>query len=297
MGLWSLLDSAPARLAGRGSDLLQLAVLSVTALVALHGVAATWLISNHVAATALVAVPAAVVAVTVACYIRYVHMPADFVIEELNGLLIVTRVKGESGRDYHRYTYSRRQRVRAARHNLRLIGIRSHWSGQSRTVKQVTSLFPEHRLLDPALPEEDGRVHRWLYLHGPIARGRQLDVGIIHVFEDVYAPMKPYYRESGEERPVRRLSVRVRFDLDNAPVEAWQVVWKRSRAGTTRQEVARVECRPINDPNTGSVIYELLKSRPDPGCAYGICWRWPAGGSREETAGTLMAVGQQSTKI
>ncbi|RFS43183.1 hypothetical protein D0Q02_29190 [Micromonospora craniellae] len=110
----------------------------------------------------------------------------------------------------------------------------------------------------------------------------------MHVFEDVYAPMKPYYRESGEDRPVGRLSVRVRFDLDDAPVEAWQVVWKRSKAGAARQEVARVECRPVDDLHTGSVIYELLENRPEPGCAYGICWRWQAGSSRDLAAGLAM---------
>lgn len=281
MGLRKLLDSTPARLAGRSSDLLQLVALAFTAFAALYGVGITWT-AAHGASVPLVVGTAAVIAVAAALtfYVRCIYTPEDFVIEELDGLLVVARVPGEGGRVHHRYTYNRQQRIRAIRHNLRIVGIRSHWSGQSRMVQEAASLFPEHRLLDGAIAEEDGRIHRWVYLLGPIARNRRVRVGIKQVFEDAYGPMKPYYRESGEERRVQRLSVRVRFACDDAPVEAWQVVWKRSRSGSTRQEVARDECRPIMNPDTGSVVYELLKSKPDPDCAYGIAWRWPATSSR-----------------
>lgn len=276
MGLQRLLDSTPVRLAGRSADLLQLVALAFTALAALYGAGITWAVLHGPSAPLVVgaaAVTGAGAALTY--YVRCVHTPQDFVIEELDGLLVVTRVKGEDGRIHHRYTYNRQQCIRAVRHNLRLVGIRSHWSGQSRTIEEATSLFPEHRLLDGAIAEEDGRIHRWVYLLGPIARNRRVWVGIKHVFEDAYAPMKPYYRESGEERRVQKLSVRVRFTPDDAPVEAWQVVWKRPRSGSTRQEVARDECRPIIDPDTGGVVYELVKNKPDPDCAYGISWRWP----------------------
>ncbi|MCI4066136.1 hypothetical protein MRQ36_27745 [Micromonospora sp. R77] len=189
---------------------------------------------------------------------RRIHSSQDFVIEELVGLLVVARVCSDEGRERHRYTYSRQQRIRATRNNLRLVGIRSHWSGQSRTLEEVTSLYPEHRLLDGAVAEEDGRIHRWVYLLGPIARNRRVRVGIKQVFEDTYAAMKPYYRESGEDHRVQKLSVRVRFACDEAPFAAWQVVWKRSKSGSTRQEVSRDECRPIIDPDTGGVVYELV---------------------------------------
>ncbi|QGN45812.1 hypothetical protein GKC29_02375 [Micromonospora sp. WMMC415] len=283
MGLQELLDSTPARLAGRSSDLLQLVALAFTVLAALYGAGITWA-AVHGASVPLVVGAAAVIATAAALayYVMCIRTRQDFEIEELNGLLVVARVQGEGGRNHHRYTYNRQQRIRALRHDLRLVGIRSHWSGQSRTVEEVTSLFPEHRLLDGAIAEEDGRIHRWVYLLGPIARNRRVSVGIRHVFEDAYAPMKPYYRESGEERRVQKLSVRVRFACDDAPVEAWQVVWKRSKSGSTRQEVARNECRPIIEPDTGSVVYELLKSKPDPDCAYGISWRWPTTSSRSD---------------
>ncbi|MFG1832898.1 hypothetical protein [Micromonospora chersina] len=276
MGLQKLLDSTPARLAGRSSDLLQLVALAFTTLAAVYGAGITWA-AIHGASLPLVVGAAALFAVVAATtfYVKCIHTPKDSVIEELDGLLVVARVHGEGGRIHHRYTYNRQQQIRAIRPNLRIVGIRSHWSGQSRTVEEAASLFPEHRLLDGAIAEEDGRIHRWVYLLGPIARNRRVRVGIKQIFEDAYGPMKPYYRESGEDRKVHRLSVRVRFACDDAPVEAWQVVWKRSRSGSTRQEVARDECRPIIHPDTGSVVYELLKSKPDPDCAYGISWRWP----------------------
>ncbi|MFG3702867.1 hypothetical protein ACGF5C_34160 [Micromonospora sp. NPDC047620] len=285
MGLQKLLDSTPARLAGQSSDLLQLVALAFTVLAAPFCAGITWA-ALHGFSAPLVVGAVAVIATGAAFtyYVRCIHIPQDFVIEELDGLLVVAHVQGEGGREHHRYTYNRQQRIRAVRHNLRLVGIRSHWSGQSRTVEEVTSLFPEHRLLDGAIAEEDGRIHRWVYLLGPIARNRRVWVGIKHVFEDAYAPMKPYYRESGEERRVQKLSVRVRFACDDAPVEAWQVVWKRSKFGSTRQEVARDECRPIMDHDAGSVVYEFLKSKPDPDCAYGISWRWPTTSSRDARA-------------
>ncbi|SCG40920.1 hypothetical protein [Micromonospora humi] len=280
MGLRRLLDSTPARLAGQGSDLLQLVVLAGTALAALSGVGTTWAVALHVPPATLVGVAAFLLAGSVLTYyVRCVYRPPDFLIEELDGSLVVTRVKGADGRSHHRYAYTRQQRVRATR-QIRLVGIRSHWSGQNRTVEEATSLFPEHRLLDGAVAEEDGRVYRWLYLLGPLARGRRVSVGIRQVFEDAYAPMKPYYRESCEERPVGKLSVRVQFDHADAPAEAWHVVWRRTRSGSSRQEVARTRCRPSADQAAGRVVYALTLRRPDPECAYGIWWRWSEETSR-----------------
>ncbi|MEU1966387.1 hypothetical protein ABZ541_21685 [Micromonospora sediminicola] len=275
MSLRRLLDSTPAHLARQSSDLLQLVVLAGTALVTVYGVGATWLVALRLPPATLAVLAALLFAASVATYyVRCVYRPPDFLIEELDGSLVVTRVRGDDGRDHHRYAYTRRQRVRATR-QIRLVGVRSHWSGQNRVVEEATSLFPEHRLLDGAVAEEDGRVYRWLYLLGPLARGRRVSVGIRQVFEDVYAPMKPYYRESCEERRVRKLSVRVQFDRLDAPAEAWQVVWRRTRSGSSRQEVARTPCEPRGDCVTGKVVYEVTLRRPDPDCAYGIWWRWP----------------------
>ncbi|MFI5833639.1 hypothetical protein ACIA5A_08165 [Micromonospora sp. NPDC051300] len=275
MGLRRLLDSTPARLAGQGSDLLQLVVLAGTALAALYGVGTTWAVALHVPPATLVVVALVLLAgAALTYYVRCVYRPPDFLIEELEGSLVVTRVEEPGGRAHHRYAYTRQQRVRATR-QIRLVGIRSHWSGQNRVVEEATSLFPEHRLLDGAVAEEDGRVYRWLYLLGPLARGRRVQVGIRQVFEDAYAPMKPYYRESCEERPVGKLSVRVQFDHADAPAEAWYVVWRRTRSGSSRQEVARTRCRPSVDQTAGTVVYGLTLRRPDPACAYGIWWRWP----------------------
>ena len=275
MILRRLLDSASARLARQSSDLLQLVVLTGTALVAMFGIGRAWMVALHLPSWTL-ATPLVLLAVAamVVYYVRCVHHPADFVIEELDGSLVVTRVEGEDGGHHHRYAYTRQQRVRATR-QIRLVGIRSHWSGQTRVIEGATSLFPEHRLLDGAVAEEDGRVYRWLYLLGPLARGRRVNVGIRQVFEDVYAPMKPYYRESCEERRVGKLSVRVQFDRADSPAEAWQVVWRRTRSGSSRQEIARTRCQPSGNHLAGKVVYEMTFQRPDRECAYGIWWRWP----------------------
>jgi hypothetical protein len=251
-------------------------MLALTIAAALHGAGISWALAHGIPPSALMGAALAVASpAALTYYVKWTHSRHDFVIEELDGLLIVDRVLGDGGRDHHRYTYNRKQRIRATRNNLRLVEIRSHWSGQSRTVEKVTSLYPEHRLLDGASAEDDGRIHRWVYLLGPIARNRRVRVGIKEVFEDAYAPMKPYYRESGEDHPVQKISVRVRFAYDDAPFAAWHVVWKQSKSGSTRQEVSREPCRPIIDPRTGSAVYEMVKVGPESNCAYGICWRWP----------------------
>jgi hypothetical protein len=87
--------------------------------------------------------------------------------------------------------------------------------------------------------------------------------------------MQPYYRESGEERRVKSLSVKVRFPRREAPDRAWQVVWKRTKRGMGRQEVERVACTAIQEPGTDSVVFAFAKRRPARDCAYGIVWRWP----------------------
>ncbi|MGW0243689.1 hypothetical protein [Micromonospora chalcea] len=298
MILRRLLESAPARLARQSSDLLQLLVLAGTALMTMFGVGSAWMVALRLPlwtlATLVMLLP---VGALITYYVRCIYHPPDFVIEELDGSLIVTRVRGDDGRDHHRYAYTRQQRIRATR-QIRLVGIRSHWSGQNRVIDGVTSLFPEHRLLDGAVAEEDGRIYRWLYLLGPLARGRRVNVGIRQVFEDVYAPMKPYYRESCEERRVGKPSVRVQFDRADAPAEAWQVVWRRTRSGSSRQEIARTRCEPSSKHLAGKVIYEMTFRRPDRECAYGIWWRWPdEPPRRRRTSASLDATNQHERDV
>ena len=272
MGLGKLLDSTPSRVVGKSADLAQGLALAA----AVGGAAVTWAVAHGLNIAMIATVAAAVVVVVVAVLaVRAVRSSSDYVIEDLEGTLTVRRVLQTDERYLHQYSYDRRQHVRATRHQMRLVCIRSHWSGQSVDVDEVASAFPEHRLLDGEVPEDDGRIYRWIYLLGPLARGQRARVGIRHVFEDAFVPMKPFYREGGEDSRVERLTVRIRFDQREAPAEAWQVVWRQTRSGTVRQEVLRRECRAVREDGSPMVVFEFRQSRPRRNCSYGFVWRWP----------------------
>jgi hypothetical protein len=280
MGFSKILDSNPARVASKIADLAQSFGLILGLIGAVGGICVSWLVTQGLRLDAALAVGAvaAVVALGGAglvYYIRVVHDPDDYVIEEMAGQLTVRRTLQTNDRFLYRYEYSRSQRVRATRNNLRLIQIRSHWSGQSISVTDVASCFPEHKLLDGGIAEEDGRVYRWIYLLGAVGRGRRVTVGIRQAFEDAFVPMKPYFRESGEDRRVEKLVVRLRFRADEAPDEAWLVTWRRAGSGTGRQEVARERCQPVREQGSDLVLFETRQRRPRSDCAHGFVWRWP----------------------
>lgn len=205
---------------------------------------------------------------------------SDFHIEELEGTLRVASAAG-----HRTYTYTRKQTVRANRDGLRLVCIRSHWSGQSRQRPQTSSLYPEHTLLDGGIPEEDGRIYRWIYLLGPIAKHQRVEVGLHHVFHDDFSAMKPYYRESGEERRVRRIRVTAVFDRDQAPTRVEGVVWRRTSRGYGRQDSGSLAYHRSVDRATDLVRFVVSVDRPRRNCAYGLRWQWP-----ERPVGHLGAV-------
>lgn len=244
------------------------------------GTAIAWAVSRGWTAEAVLVVAAVsalalVAAAGLTYYIRAVHHPDDYAIEDLTGELTVRRTIRTEDRFLYRYDYVRTQRVRATRHHLRLVCIRSHWSGQSITVSEVASCCADHVLFDGGVAEEDGRIYRWLYLLGPIGRGRRVTVGIRQSFEDAFVPMKPYYRESGEDRRVDRMTVRLRFPTDEVPDRVWLVTWKRTRKGFGRQEVAREACGPARRDDAGMVVFEAQIARPHRSCAHGFVWRPP----------------------
>jgi len=279
MSLGRLLDSNTARLASRLADLAQGLGLLLAVLGAAGGVAVTWLVSHGLTSGAVFAVGAATVSGAVAAGLAVHFFEArssdDYVIEEMVGELTLAQTVLADDRFLYRYEYERRQTVRATRDNLRLVLIRSHWSGQSISVADVAPSFPEHQVLDGRIPEEDGGIYRWVYLLSALGRGRRTTVGIKHTFEDAFVPMKPYYRESGEDCRVDRLVVRLRFRAAEAPTDVWAVTWKNTRSGPGRQEVAREEFRGVKDPGSGMVVFEARIRRPRRNHAHGFVWRWP----------------------
>jgi hypothetical protein len=283
MVLRGLLESTPSRLAGRSSDLLQLAVMAAT----FSAAVAAWVASHpdmRLVATVLL-LTATIFAVSLRAlngYVRSFDKPRDFDIEILEGQLDVDRVVDSKGCEFNRCTYTRKQLIQALV-KIWLVELREHWSGQIRIVEETRSIFPEHRVLDGKIPEEDGKTRLWVYPLGPIPKGRRVWVGIKRVFEDAYAPMKTYYRESGEERRVKTMIVRLTFDPQDAPQAVWMVIWKRTKSGSTREEVSREECMPIDGGSGGRVVYENRVNSPGRDRAYGFWWR-PSQTSRHAAA-------------
>jgi hypothetical protein len=271
-----ILDRPSVRAFRTGAELLQAIAFVVTTAATAAGFVYLLLARRVVRPELTVVTVVAVVLLVVvvggfAYYIAFLHDPDPYRILELNGLLVVRRV-GE----HHRYENIREQTIQAKRHNVRLVQMRSHWSGRSAEDPEVQSLVADHILLDGQSPEADGRVYRWLYLREPIGRGHRVKVGIRHVFKDDAERMKTYYRESGEETITRALRVVARFDLSDEPVRVEGVMWRGRKHSERRQAAAYIGHSRVVDPLTKTVEFVVSVPRPRRNCAYGVRWEWPA---------------------
>jgi hypothetical protein len=242
-------------------------------------VAYAFLRRNLVGPTAAVMIILAVAGwwVTVlACayYTKNVNNPPFYEILELDGVLVV-----ESSGHHHRYRYTRRQKVRATRNDLRLIEMRAHWSGSSNAWPRVESLVGDHVLLDGKYEEEDGRVHRWVYPRRPLRKGEELRVGIRQSHEDEVRPQLPYFREGGGRYKTRKLTITTRFPIADDPQTLGAVVgrvWDISRAIDKGHVVDTVGFDREVDREQGTVDYIVRVDRPKLYHSYGIQWEWPA---------------------
>jgi hypothetical protein len=275
MSVDGLLRSGPVRVIRDSVEVMQACLFLLALASGLLGASVTivdgvtWWPDSAVAALVPTVIALALV-VSLLLVRAILHGSSDFNIEELEGTLRVASAAG-----HRTYTYTRKQTIRANRDGLRLVCIRSHWSGQSQKRPQTFSLFPEHTLLDGGIPEEDGRIYRWIYLLGPIAKRQRVEVGLRHVFHDDFSAMKPYYRESGEERRVRKIRVTAVFDLDQAPDRVEGVIWRRTSKGYGRQDSGSLGYRKSVDRSNGLVEYVVTVDRPRRDCAYGLRWQWP----------------------
>ena len=142
---------------------------------------------------------------------------SPYEITKLEGVLFA-----EATGDHHRYSNTRIQTVKTLRNNVRLIEVRSHWTGSySRQTYNVQSVSREHELFDGLIREEDARVHRWIYLRRPLGkRDGSVIVGVSQEWEDDLEAMRPYYREGGARYKTRDLKVTARFSARDAPDES-----------------------------------------------------------------------------
>jgi hypothetical protein len=272
--LAEILDSPSMRLFRGAAEAVQAAVFVLTVVLGIGG--AAYLAASRVAVsreTTFVLILSATVLIAAVCslgfYIVYVHRPEDYSIVSLHGSLEIVREGA-----HHRYTYHRRQTVLARRDDIRLVRIRSHWSGKSAEEGTIDSLIPDHILLDGRSPEADGRTYRWVYLREPVGKAHRVAVSVRHVFADDLERMKSYFRESGEGFVTRSIHVCVRFRLSEEPARVNGVVWKSRRRGEPRQAVGLMECTRTVDATLDMIEFGLVVKRPNRNSAYGIHWEW-----------------------
>lgn len=187
---------------------------------------------------------------------------------------IESRLVVESVDDHHRYTYTKRQTIRATRGQLRLIEFRAHWTGRGSKPPQVTTLVSDQVLLNGQRAELDGRVHRWIYPFPPVGRGQTLKTGIRQIHEDDVEPQRPYFRDGGGRYKTRNLVIIARFALDEDPSPAGGI-WDSSMPVGENNLVGSLEPERLVDRKARTVDYIVKVDSPKKFHSYGVSWEWP----------------------
>lgn len=202
------------------------------------------------------------------------HCPTSYRVLRIEGLLEIEPFDG-----YRRYRYVRRQRIRATRHDLRLIELREHWTGKgSRGSLTVECVKPADAILmDGKIPEEDGRVHRWVYPTRPLGRGECLDVEVHQRHIDDVETQRPYFRQGGGRYDTDAICVKVCFPADYEPSEIHGGIWNTGRRLLHNQVIRTIDCARSEDRTAGTVTYAVEVGRTSHHHSVGLYWVWPEG--------------------
>jgi hypothetical protein len=223
-------------------------------------------------------------------YLRYrlrTFNPTFYRILRLEGILRIEPIG-----DHRRYHYARRQQIRATHDDLRLIELREHWTGKgsrdSSTVKCVRP--PDAKLMDGEVPEEDGRVHRWVYPTRPLGRGECLDVEVHQTHIDDVETQRPYFRQGGGRYDTDAISVTVCFPTGYEPREISGGIWNTGRPLLHNQLIRTVDCVRAEDQASGTITYTVESGSMPHHHSVGLYWVWPErprskGSRRASTAG------------
>ncbi len=206
-------------------------------------------------------------------YMMRIYEPPFYEILELEGLLVV-----ECAGDHHRYIYTRKQRVRATREDLRLVEFRAHWTGWGSQRPRVESLMTDHAILDGRQAEEDGHVRRWIYPRHPIGKDREVEVGIRQTHEDDINHQLPYFREGGGHYKTEKITVTARFPIAEDPQSLGQVegrVWNINRPVLQNNVEGSIPCVRKVDREHRTVDYTITVLHPKRYHSYGVAWQWP----------------------
>lgn len=203
-------------------------------------------------------------------YVKHICDPEPYEISKLEGTLVVEAIE-----DHHHYLNTRLQTVKALRGNVRLIEVKSHWTGSySRDTYSVESVNRAHHLFDAVIREEDARVHRWIYLGRALGKKDDpVTVGVHQEWQDDLEPMRPYYREGGARYKTRNLKVTARFAANDAPDESdvEGAIWNTAKAGVT----GHISFDRHYDRASQCIEYVVFIEKPKRFHSYGIRWTWP----------------------
>jgi hypothetical protein len=203
-------------------------------------------------------------------FLRY-YEPRPYEILGLSGTLEISPVG-----NHHRYVHTITKKVRATRDNLRLIEFREYWTGAGSKQVVIRSMNPDHTLLDGLHREDDLRFYRWIYIHRPIGRNRELDVGVSQVFEDDVIQQRPFFREGGGAHRVRLITVAVVFHIKCDPPQVEGAVWDTGIPLQSNNVLGSLDVQRAVDRANETVTYRVVVNRPKRGLSYGVRWNWPA---------------------
>ncbi|MFI7599932.1 hypothetical protein [Actinoplanes sp. NPDC049681] len=251
------------------------------------------LIVNVRVSPALVAPASISVLAVVFCGAAYLHRtlrssnPTAYRIRRLEGRLTV-----EPLGDHRRYHYQRFQTVEATRDDVRLVELREHWTGKgSRDSLTVTCVKPaDGVLLDGKVPEEDGRVHRWVYPTRPLGRGETLDVEVHQTHIDDVETQRPYFRQGGGRYDTDAIRVQVSFPAGYEPTDIRGGVWNTGRPLLHNQLIRTMDCARTEDRAAGSVTYSVEAQRTPHHHSVGLFWTWPPSTSPQGRPSAIPAV-------
>jgi hypothetical protein len=256
-------------------------VATVNSFVLLSSVAASVLVAFSIDArlnrTVLAATLSLFVGIALGAllYLRYrlqTFNPTFYRILRLEGILRVEPVG-----DYRRYHYARRQRIQATHDDVRLIELREHWTGKgSRDSLTVRCVRPTDAvLMDGKVPEEDGRVHRWVYPTRPLGRGEHLEVEVHQTHIDDVETQRPYFRQGGGRYDTESICVQVCFPAGYEPVEIHGGVWNTGRPLLHNQLIETIDCARTEDRTAGTITYTVEWGRMSHHHSVGLYWVWP----------------------
>jgi hypothetical protein len=172
--------------------------------------------------------------------------------------------------NHHRFIQERRVVVKALKDGVRAIEGYTTWTGYgTQGWGRIESLYSEHDIFSGSRPEEDGKVHYWIYFNGALSKGQEISCGHRRIMEDDLQGMLPFFRQGSFIVPVQKLDVRARFNRDEDPVSVRAASWKGVKEIPCNLEVVRL----VNTQER-TVEYAVEVSNPPKGVSFGIRWKW-----------------------